>query len=469
MSRNKTLILGAGPAGMACAMELHRAGRRFTLVEKSDRVGGLSKTYSFGAFRTDNGPHRFFSQNRYLYDFIEELLGERWIQVDRFTRFYVDGEFYRYPIAWRDALPKLGLRRAGRALWDYGLERLKPPPAEENFETFAVSNFGRTLAEFNLLTYTEKIWGLPCSELSADWARQRIGGLTLRSLILGSLTRRGRPKTLVDRFYYPSQGTGLIYESILERIRPRSEVLLSDHPTRIAHRAGVLEEVALASGRSLRPGSVVSSIPLPQLLSLLDPAPPETVLEAAGRLRFRSQVYLFLTIDKPSVSPDQWIYFPSPEVPFGRVSEMRNFSPAMSPGGKTSLFVEFFCWKGDEIWRATREELLTRALEWLERLDLVHRHELIDVHHLRQEHVYPVYTLGYERLLAVAKDYLDGFENLQYIGRPGRFRYTNQDHSLEMGILAARGLLEGRRFDVDEVGSEAAYFERGSAPPPSSH
>jgi protoporphyrinogen oxidase len=211
---------------------------------------------------------------------------------------------------------------------------------------------------------------------------------------------------------------------------------------------------------------VVSSIPLTQLLSLLHPEPPAEVLWTAARLRFRSQVYLFLTFDKPSVSPDQWIYFPDPEVPFGRISEMRNFSPRMSPPGKTSLFVEFFCWEGDSVWSATKEALLEPTMEWLERLGLVDRSELIDVHHLRKPYVYPVYELGYERNLGVTKGYLDGFENLQYIGRPGRFRYTNQDHSLEMGILAARGLLDGKRRDMDGVGSDPAYFERGLATRP---
>jgi protoporphyrinogen oxidase len=463
---SETAILGAGPAGMACAMELHRAGRSFTLVEKSAAVGGLAKTYTFGAFRTDNGPHRFFSQNRYLYDFIEDLLGEEWIAVDRFTRFYVDGKFYRYPIQWRDALPKLGLRTAARAVLDYGIERSRPSRPAADFETFAVSNFGRTLAEFNLLPYTEKIWGLPCRELSADWAQQRIQGLTFKSLVFGRLSTAARPKTLVDQFYYPSLGTGRIYESILERIRPTHRVCLSDWPTRISHRDGRIEEIALASGEVLCPRSVVSSIPLTQLLSLLHPEPPAEVLWSAARLRFRSQVYLFLTFDKPSVSPDQWIYFPDPEVPFGRISEMRNFSPRMSPPGKTSLFVEFFCWEGDSVWSATKEALLEPTMEWLERLGLVDRSELIDVHHLRKPYVYPVYELGYERNLGVTKGYLDGFENLQYIGRPGRFRYTNQDHSLEMGILAARGLLDGKRRDMDGVGSDPAYFERGLATRP---
>lgn len=457
-----TLILGAGPAGMACAMELHRAGRRFTLVEKQDQVGGLARTYRFGDFRTDNGPHRFFSKNPYLYAFIGGLLGERWITVDRFTRFYIGGKYYRYPVQWRDALGKMGALKAARALADYASARVRyagRTPA--SFEEFALQNFGRSLAEFNVLNYTEKIWGLPCSELSVDWARQRIQDLSIRSLLANTLLKRAGPKTLVDQFYYPESGTGLIYETIRGRIERDNPVLLNTQPVAVRHDGGRVREVALSTGETLRPEHVVSSVPITTLVGLLDPAPPEPVMAAARSLRFRSQVYLFLTIDKPSVSPDQWIYFPDREIPFGRISEMRNFSASMSPPGKTSLFIEFFCWKDDPVWNQTREALFDRTIAWLERLGLVTRAEVMEIHHLRREDAYPVYDMGYRAHLDTIKAYLDRLENLRYIGRPGRFRYTNQDHSLEMGILAARSIHDGERYDLETVAADPRYFEEG--------
>lgn len=463
-SVNSLVILGAGPAGMAAAMTLHRAGRRFVLVEKAAQVGGLAKTYQFGDFRTDNGPHRFFSKNRFLYDFIEGLIGEHWISVDRFTRFYIGGCFFRYPIEFKDTLSKLGWRTAARAVYDYFvLQKLRPfkrPP--RNFEEYALSQFGRTLAEFNILNYTEKIWGVPCRDLSWEWGEQRIQGLSVASLLKKMLLSRGGPKTLVDRFYYPDLGTGLIYEEIKRRIESDNRVLLGTEPTEIEHADGRVRRIGLSSGDEFRdPAHVISSIPITKLVGLLRPAPPDNVLRAAASLRFRSQVYLFVTLAKPRVSRDQWIYFPDPEVPFGRISEMKNFSAKMSPQDKTSLFIEFFCWEGDAVWRSSKEELTKIALEWLERLGFVRASEGIDVRHLRQSNVYPTYDLGYKQRLGVVERYFDSFSNLLTIGRPGRFRYTNQDHSLEMGILAARGVLEGRRPDLSEIGMEREYFEKG--------
>ena len=255
---------------MACAMELHKAGRRFTIVEKDTQVGGLSKTYRFGEFLTDNGPHRFFSKNPYLYGFIGELLNEKWIKVERFTRFYVGGKFYRYPVEWRDALSNLGFKRALKTIADYGICRLTYSRREAaNFEEHAVANFGRTLAEFNVLNYTQKIWGLPCSQLSVDWAEQRIRGLTFTSLLADAILNRRGPKTLVDEFHYPEQGTGQIYEAIAERISEQNTLLLANEPVRIKHDGDAVVEVALRDGRVFEPNRLVSSIPVTTLCQIL--------------------------------------------------------------------------------------------------------------------------------------------------------------------------------------------------------
>ncbi len=460
MSQNSTLILGAGPAGLACAMELYRANQAFTVVEKDTGVGGLSRTYQFGAFRTDNGPHRFFSQNQYLYDFIEDLIGEQWIKVNRYTRFYIHGKFYKYPVEWKDALTNMGLGKAFRAFFDYLIERIRRRKIQ-NFEEFAISNFGRTLAEFNVLNYTEKIWGLSCNQLSVDWAQQRIKGLSLRSLMTNALFRGNQPRSLVDQFYYPDMGTGLIYESIRKKIEPKNTVLLENEPKQILHNDNRITSITLKSGQTFSPEHVVSSIPITVFTRLLNPAPPKEVLHALECLRYRSQVYLFLTLNKPSVTRDQWIYFPDREIPFGRISEMKNFSKKMAPQDKTSLFIEFFCWKDDETWNMSREDLFETAIPWLEKLNLVQRDEVQEIHHIKKANVYPVYDLKYRTCLNTVTTYLDQFSNLIYIGRPGRFKYTNQDHSLEMGILAARSIVDGKPYNIENVGTERASFERG--------
>src|SRR3989344_956217 len=472
---DQILILGGGPAGMAAAMELSRAGKTPTVIEKASALGGLAKTLKFeepdGTYLTDIGPHRFFSKNKYLYDFIENLLGEEWIRVRRQTRFYVDGKYYFYPIRLGNVLKQMGPFKAARVLFDYLYERVRKmikPREMRSFEDYVVTQFGRTLAEFNMLNYTEKIWGIPCSEISIDWALQRIGGLSIWSTLKKALFKKGGPKTLVDEFYYPSHGSGLIYETIKKRIEEKgSTVLTHSAPLKIRCEGKRITSVDVKTPEGTKtyaPPSVVCSIPVTEAVKLFDPPAPKEVLAAAKNLRFRAQAYLFLTINREFVTRDNWVYYPDKSIPFGRFSEMKNFSRFMSPPGKTSLFVEFFCFEGDRIWNMSKDELFDLAIQWFEKLKLLRRDEVLSVHHYKASHVYPIYDLLYKERLSTIMDYLDGFENFFAIGRPGRFRYTNQDHSLEMGILAARSIIEERRMDIENVGKEKEYFERGFVP-----
>jgi protoporphyrinogen oxidase len=462
MSKEKIIIIGAGPAGMAAAYELYKNGKEFLVIEKDKQVGGLAKTYQFGDFRTDNGPHRFFSKNKYLYDFIKELLGEQWIKVNRYTRFFIGGQFYKYPVEMRDVLPKLGFYKVMLAFFDYIFAKarylFKTP---ENFEEYAISKFGRTIAGLNMLNYTEKIWGLPCSSLSVDWGDQRIKGLSVIALLKNFLVKNKGPKTLVDQFYYPALGTGLIYETIKKKVEKNNPMILEKEPVKILHYNNKIQEVVLSDGSSHRLSRLISSIPITSFLNLLNPKPETEILDSAKKLRYRSQVYLFLTINQPKITDDQWIYFPDKEIPFGRISEMKNFSSEMSPKDKTSLFVEFFCWEGDDIWNKNKEELFTLTISWLEKLNFLQKKKVMNYFYIRQKNAYPVYDLEYKKRLNVIKQYLDQFSNLIYIGRPGRFKYTNQDHSLEMGILAARSIIENKKLDIENVGAEKKYFEKG--------
>lgn len=484
-SSANTLILGAGPAGMASAMELVRAGKHVTVVEKADQVGGLAKTLTYeepsGTFRTDIGPHRFFSKNQYLYDFIEDLLKEEWRQVQRLTRFCVEGKFYLYPIRIRNVLSQIGMVKAFRMVMDLLIEKVRArvaPRSQRTFEDYVLAAFGRTLAEFNMIGYTEKIWGLPCREISINWATQRIKGLSVLSALKKALfPKHDGPKTLVDSFYYPSFGSGTIYEAIRQRIeKAGSDVLLSTEPSAIrwngspasapegataGRRVTGVDLQSSAGATTLTPGAVISSVPPSVLVKLFNPAPPADVLDAARHLRFRSQVYLFLIIDKDSVMRDNWIYFPDKNIPFGRISEMKNFSVEMAPPGKTSLMIEFFCFEGDRIWNMNKDELVAETVPILERFGFFTRSQVLSSHHFRIAHVYPLYDLHYEEHAKTVMKWLDGFENFYAVGRPGRFRYTNQDHSLEMGILAAQSILTGVRKDIETVGAEQEYFERG--------
>lgn len=459
--RIKNLIIGAGPAGMACAMELHKAHRKSTIVEKQSQVGGLSRTYKFGKFHTDNGPHRFFSKNPYLYQFIEELVGEDWIKVDRFTRFYIDGKFYQYPIRWQDVAKNLGPIKIIKVLLDYLYARYAYRNSTlDNFYDYVIAHFGKSLAQLNIINYTEKIWGLPCQQLSSLQAKQRIKDLSIKTIIKNLIRpNQSNPKSLVDQFYYPKYGTGTIYEQIQNHISSTTEFLLEDQPSQLNHKNFKVTQVKLKSGKIYSPQNIVSTIPITEVINLLSPKPPQKILQAINKLRYRSQVYLFITLDKPRITPDQWIYFPDSHIPFGRVSEMKNFSSQMSPENQTSLFVEYFCWENDDIWKMSKNQLLKISLPHFQQLNFFSKQDIIRTYHFKVPNVYPVYELKFQEHLKTITNYLDKFSNLYYIGRQGRFSWNNQDHSLEMGMLTAKSIIENKRYSVEHIAQETSYQE----------
>ncbi len=477
--QTETLIIGAGPAGMATAMELSKKKKDFLLVEKDETVGGLSKTYTFkesdgSVFYTDNGPHRFFSKNPYLYEFIGDLIKEDWIKVRRSTKQYIDGKYYDYPINVIQALKNIGIIKAVRILIDYVTAKInytfKPI---RNFEDYVFSNFGQTLGQFNMINYSEKIWGIDAKSINQDWGIQRIKGLNLRVVAIDSLKtlfnkkKKNNAKSLVDEFYYPQKGTGQIYEAIKSKIENDGyKVLLRTEPTEVQlTKNGFITNLINKDGQTYEIHSkyLVESVPIPSFIKIIKDPENTHVLVATSKLKYRSQVYLFITLNKSSVSCNQWIYFPSKKFPMARVSEMRNFSSYMSPAGKTSLFVEFFCFEEDSIWNMSKENLVELILPCMKEANLFERRDIREVYRIQSKNTYPIYDLNYKQYLDVAKNYLNNIKNLFYIGRPGRFRYNNQDHSLEMGILAAKSIIEGKLYDIESVGQEKDYFEKGAS------
>lgn len=462
------LILGAGPAGLAAGYVLSQQGRSVEILEASPGVGGLAKSFEFEDHIVDLGPHRFFTKTPVVLDLWNEVLGDQIVEVDRLTRIYYRGKFFYYPLKAWNAFTRLGPVRSLHAVLSYLWVKLFPHPDESSFEGWVTNRFGKVLYESFFKSYTEKLWGVPCTQISSDWAAQRIKGLSLmgavKTAILGN---SGSIKTLIDRFEYPRKGTGQFYDTMAEKITEgKGQIHLGQRAERIFHDGkGRVTEVLSrdAEGNETRTpvtGNLLSSMPLTLMVQNLDPAPPEEVLEATRKLIFRNTILVFLMVEGTELFPDNWVYVHSDEIGAGRVTNFRNWSPEILPEGstKTPISVEYWCFDEDPIWTRPDQELIDQAHKELEKIGLLPKVKRTAGKVIRLKRCYPVYKSGYEKHLAPVVEYLKGFENLQAIGRYGAFKYNNQDHSLLMGILAARNIL-GESHDLWAVNQDSEYQE----------
>lgn len=468
----QVLIIGAGPAGLAAAWELSSKGYACFLLEKENQVGGICRTLEFEhsgeKYRTDLGPHRFFTKNQELLDKIKNLLGPDFISVKRQTRQYIKGKFYDYPINAVQAFKNIGFFNSAAMFFSYlwALFLFKVWKSRiDSFEDYIVANFGRRLGEFNMLNYTKKVWGVDCSKIHPDWAKQRIKGLNLFKALGQAFfsKKREAPKTLIDSFYYPKYGAGYLYEKIAEEIvKNGGKILLETKIIKIRHDAGRVREVEFSHGNGLEiflPDFIINTAPLDELIFLLDPEAGLGARNASHRLKWRYQAQLFLGVNKASLFKDNWLYFPDEELPFGRVSEMKNFSSVMAPAQKSSLLVEFFLDDNEKAWQEEKDYFIKQALPVLEKAGILKAEEIIFSELLKIRKAYPFYDLEYRQKREEIFRYLDGFSNLFSIGRGGSFEYNNQDHSLESGLEAAHALMAGHRLRREYLGNE--YLESG--------
>jgi len=470
------VVIGAGPAGLAAARELARAGRKPVVVEELDTVGGLARTIVRGAARFDIGPHRFFTKSAEVEKLWREVLPSDLLDVDRLTRIFYRGRFFGYPLRPFETLFGIGAARSVSIVASYIIARLRalfPRDEPKSFEDWTVRRFGRKLFETFFRTYTEKVWGIPCAEIGPEWAAQRIRDLSLWRAIWNALSPRKETKikTLVERFHFPRLGAGMLCERMVEEIASRGGRVLTGTKTVALRWEG---EDGTRRARALRlrapdgketeieVDEIVSSAPITELALFSEPAPPAEVLEAARALRFRGHISVELLAEGPTF-PDNWVYVHAPELRMARVANFRNFSAAMAPADDLSpVAVEYFAFPGDEIWRKSDAELLALATEELARSGLAKREVLRPVAVVRSPSAYPLLSLAHGRPLAVLREWLAGFANLQTIGRAGLFRYNNQDHAVMTGLLAARNVLAGsRRYDVWAVNVDAEYLEEG--------
>ncbi len=465
----EVVVLGAGPAGLTASYELSRQGVRTTVVEKSPHaIGGISQTASYKGFKFDIGGHRFFTKIPEVNQIWHEILTTDFLKRPRLSRIYYKNKFFHYPLKPVDALRKMGVSDTMQVLGSYAWAKMFPSKEEVNFEQWVSNRFGKKLYSMFFKTYTEKVWGMPCTELGADWAAQRIKNLSLGTAIKKALfSKKGDATvtTLIDEFEYPRFGPGQMWETCRDILVERGhDVLMGRAVETIHHRDGKITGVSVkdVDGRveHLPATHVISSIPLGEALRRLDPKPPADVLAAADKLRYRDFLTVSLVLTGEDLFPDNWIYVHSPDVHLGRIQNFKNWSPDMVPDrSKTCLGLEYFVFEGQGLWAEPDDKLVELGGVELEQLGLASRRDVEDGTVVRMEKAYPVYDGVFQAAVDTMRSWLTAnLPDLQQVGRNGQHRYNNQDHSMLTALYAARNVL-GENLDVWQVNTESEYHE----------
>lgn len=463
------VIIGGGPAGLTAAFELSKRAVPAVVLEADNQAGGLARTVNYKGYLCDIGGHRFFTKSEEVNLIWNEILGDKLLNRPRLSRIYYRKKFFLYPLALRNAVFGLGPVESVRILASYAKSKFRPVPKEDNFEEWVSNRFGRRLYEVFFKTYTEKVWGVPCSTIRAEWAAQRIKGLSLFSAVRDAILpgKNGSVKTLIDEFRYPERGPGQMWETLTERLKEIGYPVRMERPVvRIWHEAGVVTRVLTdgPNGREeFRGTHFISSMPIRELVHALDPQPPEEVRSAASKLRYRDFLIVSLIVNRTNVNPDNWIYVHEPAVKVGRIQNFKNWSPAMVPDqNKTCLGMEYFVFDKDELWSAPDSELIELARQEIVALGLVKAEEVEDGTVVRMHKAYPMYDEGWSAYLDTIRSYLsEHARNLQLVGRNGMHKYNNQDHSMITGLYAARNIC-GANYDLWAVNTDPEYHEEKS-------
>ncbi len=455
-------MIGAVPAGLTAAYQLAKAGTPVDVYEASDAVGGLARSIKLWGQTVDLGPHRFFSQDRRVNELWLEVVGNDYAMVDRLTRILYRRRYFHYPLQAAEALRKLGPVEAARCVIAYAWEQVSPTTEDGSFEAWVKRRFGSRLFEIFFQSYSEKLWGIGCDELDADFAAQRIKKFSLsealkNAIFSGSNTHR----TLVDQFAYPTGGTGMVYERMAEAVtKMGGRVHLRTPVERVVTESGAVKGIDLPDEGFRAYDEVISSMPLTALVSRL-PEAPESVLEAARRLTFRNTVLVYLEVTAGDVCRDNWLYVHSPDLLTGRITNFHNWVPQLlGDSENTILVMEYWCNNGDALWAEADDSLIARARSELLKTGLVTEESAINRGHvIRIPKCYPVYRRGYREALAPVEDYLRSVKGLQAIGRYGAFKYNNQDHSILMGMLAAENVVSGAENDLWGVNADYETYQ----------
>ena len=470
---HEIVVIGAGPAGLTAAFQLHKSGVASTIIEADEQVGGISRTAMRDGWRFDIGGHRFFTKVKVVDDLWHEILPEEdFLLRPRSSRIFYDGKYFDYPIKATNALKNLGPVEAVRCVGSYVMARIRPPKDQTNYEGWLVARFGWRLYRTFFKTYTEKLWGVPVSEMPADWAAQRVKGLSLGNAIMNAIMPKRNQKeitSLIEEFQYPKYGPGMMWEVCRDKVVAQgSTMVMETSVTKVRHadgRAFSVEAEHKTGDTSVYPCTeVISSMPISQLLEAMDPPVPTEIRAAAADLRYRDYLIVALVLPEALVDfDDNWIYIHDPAVRTMRIQNFGSWSPYMVKPGFNTLGLEYTVWEGDDEWSAPDNELIERAKRELEHLGLAKVGEITEGFVVRQPKAYPIYDDRYRANVDILRGWLrDHAANVHPVGRNGMFRYNNQDHSMFTAMLTAENIVTGSTHDVWEVNVEEEYHEEAA-------
>lgn len=481
MPHSDVFVIGAGPAGLTAAYLLTKQGISTTVIEADPTyVGGISRTASYKNFLFDIGGHRFFSKSKEVVDLWREILPDDFIERPRLSRIYYNGTYFSYPLKAFEALNNLGYVESALCVLSFLQAQAFPNEKPETFHDWVANQFGERLFSIFFKTYTEKVWGMSCDEISADWAAQRIKGLdlwsamanALRGALPGTAPRKGSEviKTLIESFQYPRKGPGMMWEAAASHVRNRGGRIHMGtrlESLRWNERIGMWTIGTVGAEGMWRPHTarhVISSAPIRELVAAIHPQP--ICVAAADKLRYRDFITVALIVDKPNLFPDNWIYIHEPSVKVGRIQNFRSWSPEMVPDEKLAcLGLEYFCFEGDGLWSCADADLIALAKKELAAIGLASEAEVKDGCVVRQKKAYPVYDDSYKaNVETIRRELAEKFPTLHLVGRNGMNKYNNQDHAMMTAMLTVKNIIAGEPvYDVWNVNEDAEYHEAGEA------
>ena len=469
----RVAIIGAGPAGLTAAYLLAKGNQEVVVFEKDPQyVGGISRTESYNGYHFDIGGHRFFSKSKEVEDFWTEILGDEMLERPRSSRIYYNNHFFSYPLVAFEALRKLGIFESALCVLSYLKAKAFPVKNPTNFEEWVTNQFGKRLFNIFFKTYTEKVWGIPCNEISADWAAQRIKGLSLSSAIFNALFKPNKKatdkdkviKTLIDSFRYPKQGPGMMWEACAEKSKAMGVTLhMNCGVQKIEYTNNSWTVQTTSQGNVTGFDYVLSTAPMRELVANVLPAFPASVAANAAALGYRDFLTVVLICKDEDAFSDNWIYIHDPKVKVGRVQNFKSWSPYMVPDpGMACYGLEYFCFEGDGLWTSSNADLIELGKKEIEKIGLTKASAVVDGYVVRQPKAYPVYDQFYKARVDSVRDALSNYPGLYLIGRNGMHKYNNQDHSMMTAMLAAKNIVAGKElYNLWDVNEDAEYHEGG--------